>query len=464
MATDSGPPQVFKTKAIQDSTVEQSLSRDTTPATREQMEMDLFEGGENLHQGTRVYFRKKIMDSMEEVSGDLKILLDIENGLFNSRELQLLTLKCVISEINVIMLWCAFLDRLDLMKVLDKLGADVNFALPKIGISSIHLSALNGCLESTKWLIKKNCNVNLKFQSVTPLDCAVIGNSIDTTALLLKHGAKVEESQLYFAVKMDAVECLSLLVRRKMNVNSLDTTDMSPLHMAAHLGREQCLKVLLKCNIDVDMETKERNSALHLASEGGHVACVLLLANKGADVAKRNIRGQTPLHIAAKYHRSECVQTLLKAGADVNAKDSDNRTPLHAAVVWKDDLLACKTLEILLASGADLNARDDFGFSALHVAAINQLAQCVDVLIMEGADLGSQAKNGLTALAIIIERTPACLAIINKKLDSYITTHDSASSNWMGEVILEFEYFTQHSSIGECELLKRPDQQLLQRL
>lgn len=397
--------------------------------------------------------RHNILDNMRMASRDVKILLDIESGQIASNDLETVLNKSTRTERNIIFLWSAFLKKLDLLETVERMGVDIDFCLPE-GLSAIHLSSFSGCLKCTKWLIGKDCDINLKPESYSPLHCAVLGNSTETTKLLLKHGADLRDTVLHCAVRANAVDCLALLVNKNVDINSLDVCGMAPIHIAADRRMEQCLKVLLECSkIDVDLETKDRrNTALHLASEGGYADCVSMLIKKSAIVDKRNAKLQTALHLAAKCQGVECVEALLKAGSDVNAVDTDGITPIRAAV--GKALLAFNTMDILITWGADVNVKDKYGFTPLHVAALNELSQCVDALIMKGADVSAKTKGGVTALSIISRKTPASLASICKKLDSSISLHDPEASNREIEVKLDFRYLLQHSSGGEVGLLK----------
>ncbi|XP_046671176.1 transient receptor potential channel pyrexia-like [Homalodisca vitripennis] len=397
--------------------------------------------------------RQTILDHMRMVSRDLNILPCIENTQLTNNDLANLLKNSARIERNVVFLWCAFLKKCDLLVAVEQLGVDLNFSILG-GLTAVHLSAFSGCVRCLRWLIQKGCDINLSPESYSPLHCAVLGNSVATTNMLLRAGAELKDSVLHSAVRVNAVECLTLLTNKNINVNSLDSSGMAPLHIAADRRMKQCLEILLDCDkINIDLETKDgKNTALHLASEGGYADCVSMLLAKKATVDKRNVKLQTPLHLAAKFQGVECVEALLKAGSDVNAVDLDNITPLRAAV--GKALMAYNTVEVLIASGAEVNVKDKYGFTALHVAALNELSKCVDALILKGADVSAKTKGGLTCLNIISRKTPACLATICKKLDSSISLYDPKSSNREVEVKLDFRYLLQHSSRGDVGLLK----------
>lgn len=80
-----------------------------------------------------------------------------------------------------------------------------------------------------------------------------------------------------------------------------------------------------------------------------------------------------------------------------------------------------------------------YGFTALHLAALDGLAQCVEMLIFYGADVTTKSKKGTTALNVITRKTPSSLAMITQKLDSAITLHQS-QENATREVELELDF------------------------
>lgn len=399
--------------------------------------------------------RQSIIDQTRVLGGDVKLLFDIENNKSGGPEdLQEVFKGLERRERNLVLLWCAFMKRHDLLDILFGCDVDLNYTLVTEGLSAIHLSSFSGCVKCVKQLIAKGCNVNHMPDTHTPLHCAVWGNSPDTVRLLLNSGAEVGETVIHYAVRANAVECLQILLDRGVDVNTMDSCGTAPLHIAADRRMSMCMKMLLaNSKLDPNIATRDKKmTALHYAAEGGYTECVQMLLAKGADHSSKNKKGQTPLHLAARSQGVECIEALLRAGSAINERDSDNRTPLHAAV--GKALLAFNSVETLLRWGADVNVKDRYGYTALHVAALNELIQCVDILIMYGADVSSRTKGGVSALSIVARKTPACLTTICKKLDASIALHDPEASNREVELKLDFRYLLQHSYGGEVGLLK----------
>lgn len=95
-----------------------------------------------------------------------------------------------------------------------------------------------------------------------------------------------------------------------------------------------------------------------------------------------------------------------------------------------------------------------YGFTALHLAALDGLAQCVEMLIFYGADVTTKSKKGTSALNVITRKTPASLAMINHKLDAAITLHQSQESSTREvELELDFRQLLQHCHPREISYL-----------
>lgn len=286
----------------------------------------------------------------------------------------------------------------------------------------------------------------------TPLHSAVMGNALETTKILIDQRCKITDTVLHCAVQANSVDCVKYLLHIGIDPNTLDTNGNAPLHLAADKGYTECLKLLLaRSNETINLKSNSKQStALHMAAENGYTDCVQILLHTGASHSVVNDKNQTALHLAAKAQCAESVEILLELGAEVNALDIDKRTALHSAVCKA--FLSFHVVEVLVKWGANVNIQDRYGYAPLHIAALNELSQCVDFLIIKGADISSRTVGGMSALSIINRKTPASINTIKKKFDQAIALNDQASAKEV-ELIMDFRYLLQNPSQGEIILL-----------
>lgn len=303
-----------------------------------------------------------------------------------------------------------------------------------------------------RWLIQKKCDMNMIQNGCTPLHSAVMGNALETTKILIDQRCHVTETVLHCAVQANSVECVKYLLHIGIDPNTLDINGNTPLHLAADKGYIECLKLLLaKSNKTINLKSKSKQStALHMAAENGYTECVQILLHTGSSHSVVNDKDQTALHLAAKAQCAESVEILLELGAEVNALDIDQRTALHSAVCKA--FLSFHVVEVLVKWGANVNIQDRYGYAPLHIAALNELSQCVDFLIIKGADISSRTVGGMSALSIINRKTPTSINTIKKKFDQALTLNDQASTKEV-ELIMDFRYLLQNPSQGEIVLL-----------
>ncbi len=121
----------------------------------------------------------------------------------------------------------------------------------------------------------------------------------------------------------------------------------------------------------------------------------LLTTNKEAAVTAVAGGGITPLHYAASLNSTESVFRLLDAGMPVNLPTKGSRTtPLH----WAADKGASDTLRLLLLHGADLEAEAKNGYVALHFAARSGNTEIIRYLIDADAKVDAVDQAGNTPL------------------------------------------------------------------
>ena len=129
---------------------------------------------------------------------------------------------------------------------------------------------------------------------------------------------------------------------------------------------------------------------------------------RGARVNTRDWDGRTPLMVAALEGHAQCVEQLIHSwDADVNLlrrtkrkryyyRDGRalQRTIPQREIKHGETALKCATanghyqcIDILLLAGADVNCTDEDGLTSLHIASRLGEVLCVQVLIQAGADV-----------------------------------------------------------------------------
>nr|QDR50967.1 water witch-2 trpa [Heliconius melpomene] len=381
--------------------------------------------------------------------GAARFFDDVECGLITSDNIEEHISSAPEVVVNLTLLWAAFLTRDELLPPVVEAGADIHYSEPA-GLTALHLSAFSGASRSVAYLLSIGADVDYAPKYFAPLHCAAFGNSLEVGELLIANGASLhavvqragcEDNLVHCAVRNDALECMELFIEKGVDPSYATSEGLNALHLAAELGALRCLAFLLKeTKLSVKGSTKQRDkecTALHLAASRGYAECVELLLSEGAQANVRNYRGFTALHLAARCSSLECVEVLLRDGsADPNAEDHDKRTPLHAAICHSDR--ACDIIEMLVSWGAQTNKKDEYGYSPLHLAAMDGLTQCVETLIILGADVTSKSKKGHSALNVIVRKTPKSLSILRHNLDSGISLSRSTEGN--EEVQIEFDF------------------------
>mmetsp|Transcript_28656 Transcript_28656/g.46266 ORF Transcript_28656/g.46266 Transcript_28656/m.46266 type:complete len:515 (-) Transcript_28656:60-1604(-) len=180
------------------------------------------------------------------------------------------------------------------------------------------------------------------------------------------------------------------------------------------------------------------HAACHQAAvSSGAIKIIKIFRERGYDIDAKTLRGPgsyasgwTPLHMACAYGIPETVTALLAAGADVETKNSINWMPLHEAVhrgytsivemllaagAKTNELIpssmiapyhpqyplahACRqghpdVVKALLQAGADKDAQNEGGWTALHESVFFRHEECVQILLVYGADVSLKTTQG----------------------------------------------------------------------
>lgn len=213
------------------------------------------------------------------------------------------------------------------------------------------------------------------------------------------------ETALHIAATLGSVDCCSLLLEARSDVNhfslpAFDGASVTALHMASVRGHLKVVELLLQAKSEVNKTTNDGDTALHFATFKGHAEVVRLLLASGADkdILTTDDSSFTPLLIACKLAHIDVVECLLEAGADKDkASSTTGITPLLTAS-QKNHL---EVVNLLLAAGADTEKVCTYtGCTALYMATQNDSIEVVRSLIHARADLdkGSGEASEVTPL------------------------------------------------------------------
>ncbi|XP_034025950.1 transient receptor potential cation channel subfamily A member 1b [Thalassophryne amazonica] len=215
---------------------------------------------------------------------------------------------------------------------------------------------------------------------------------------------------LILACSINNFEALSILLKHGAKLCQQNKLGHFPIHAAAFAGAKKALEVILqegeKCGHPplkhINYIDKSRSSPLHLAVRGGNIEAIRFCIATGAKVDQQQLDRSTPLHLACTQGAIEVVKLMLSSVDRVediiNLTDGACQTPLHRATIFDHVQLA----EYLISMGADVNSIDCKGNSPLMKATSCGAWRTVALLLLNGANVNVQDKNGCNFLHLAI--------------------------------------------------------------
>eukprot|EP00931_Biecheleriopsis_adriatica_P120003 TRINITY_DN95154_c0_g1_i1.p1 TRINITY_DN95154_c0_g1~~TRINITY_DN95154_c0_g1_i1.p1 ORF type:complete len:601 (+),score=82.64 TRINITY_DN95154_c0_g1_i1:46-1848(+) len=296
----------------------------------------------------------------------------------------------------------------ELVRVLIKAGADVNYWTRELGTTSLNMAAELGHFEVLRILIDAGANPDLRTDSGESALClaaqkgftSVVRFLIDVGASVRAGTDNVEdvENPLFPAAQQNQVEIARLLINARADLNAGNPT---PLFVAAYHGHLEVVRLLIDCGADKDAANSDGKTPLWVAALQGHAGVARFLLEAGSDKDKAPSEedalqcGATPLFKAAQNDCLDVVRILIAAGADMNQPYADGATPMFiAAMNGSVEVVRC-----LLNALADMNKANLHGATPFHTAAGNGHLEVVRLLHSYGAKQQAML-NGATPLSI----------------------------------------------------------------
>ncbi|CAA7389675.1 unnamed protein product [Spirodela intermedia] len=238
-----------------------------------------------------------------------------------------------------------------------------------------------------------------------------------------------QENEFFGAVQAGDAEIVESLLEAEPELLHLTTVydRLSPLHIAAANGRIEVLSLILDRSVHPDLLNRYKQTPLMLAAMHGKISCVKKLLQAGANILTfDSLHGRTCLHHAAYYGHSDCLREILSAAHSnpvayswgfarfVNVRDGDGATPLHLAARQR----RADCVHLLLDNGALVCASTGSysypGSTPLHLAARGGSLECVRELLAWGADRLQRDSSGRIPYAVALKRKHgACAALLN---------------------------------------------------
>ena len=257
-----------------------------------------------------------------------------------------------------------------------------------LGLVSVPLGPLLDCSTS-------DINVRDR-EGRTSLSWATTRDDIDSTRLLLSHGA---------------------------DLNKANNRGFSPIHFTKSLSS---LRLLLEHKADIMSKTEAGATPLHFVSRSGYQDLIEPMIRAHAD-PNASDADDTPLICSTYDHQPESTDALLRHGADPNlAAKKSGMTALHFAVIDNQH----EIVDQLLSHNAQCTVKADKERNIIHLAAIHGDDTTMNILShkrLTGVDPGAKDSLGKTAREYFDERSEESAADAVK--DAFTTLLDTISAS-----------------------------------
>ncbi|HTA45708.1 MAG TPA: ankyrin repeat domain-containing protein [Bryobacteraceae bacterium] len=275
--------------------------------------------------------------------------------------------------------------------------------------------ALTSHLDVMRLLIEKGADVNIRdSEGASPLDDAVWRGNLDAAAIVLAHGARLNEpdtqtgaTPVNEAAFRGHMEVVRYLLQLHPDVTIADNRGYTPLQNAIRTGREDAALLLLDAQPPAQRTMQFFGKTMEAAVGKDQALVAEAVLRQGMTANEVLPSGYTPLDAAAFGGAPKVARMLLDHGADPNAAGKDGTAPLEDAAGKGFDSMA----DTLLTHGARVNqGNTSTGATALYAAASSGHLSTVKLLLDRGANASACGGNRKTPYQTAIENGHADIA------------------------------------------------------
>ncbi len=282
------------------------------------------------------------------------------------------------------------------------------------GRTPVHY-ALASHLDMVRLLIEKGADVNIRdAEGASPLDDAVWNGNLDAAAVLIAHGARLNEpdtqtgaTPVNEAAFRGRTELIRYLLLFHPDLSAADNRGRTPLENAIRMGKEDSALLLLEAQPGAQRTPQFLGKTMQAAIGMDQALVAEELLRQGAKVNEALPSGYIPLDAAAFAGASRAARMLLDHGADPNAAGKEGTTPLEDAAAKGFDSIAA----VLIDHGARVNQSNAVtGTTALYGAASAGHLTTAKLLLERGANPSACGANRKTPYQIAVENEHADVA------------------------------------------------------
>ena len=266
------------------------------------------------------------------------------------------------------------------------------------GYTILYIVCSEGKLNLVELLIKEGAYVNFKHKInyQTPLHAASMKGHLKIVKTLFENGAfvncrsKHNETPLFYAAWNNHIEIVEYLISVGANIDLVNNLSYSPLMACIENGYDTLIKTFVESNADLNIRTKNGYTCLFLACASksyNKLNIIKYLIKKGA-LSLINIgdnKKRTPLHFASSRGLLSIVKYLISLGANLMSSDKYGITPLHFAAQNGHN----EVVKYLLSCGVNPNSSENNGVKPIHLAAATNHSDIIQSLINFDCNLNS---------------------------------------------------------------------------
>ena len=253
-----------------------------------------------------------------------------------------------------------------------------------------------------KLLVESGANLNASDGTGwSPLTTAVVSGKLKIVSLLISYNLDVNVttekgllSPIHLAGYHKHQDIMKLLIKSGANLNALDGAGYSPLTSAVYHGNLEIVSLLIDYNLDINKADGNGWSPILIAASKGWNDIFSFLIKRGSDINSKEPNGWSTLNMCISRGEFKMVKLLIDSGVDVNLPNKIGSTPLAYAVNNGKMEIQYDIASLLIERGASTNIKLRSGRSLLHMAADGGYYYMIQLLLANGAKIGTKDRNG----------------------------------------------------------------------